>query len=154
MNVVVSGSFDPITLGHMDIISRALSLFGHVTIGVGVNIGKGYMSDMETRVAMVKAACEGLNVDVFPMDGMLVDFCVAHDAPVVIRGARSSSDFEYEWALARMNASIQPIETIILPANETYAWLSASFVRSVANAGGDISAYIPQGALALMKKEF
>jgi pantetheine-phosphate adenylyltransferase len=153
VNVVVSGSFDPITLGHMDVISRAVTLFGHVTVGVGFNLGKGYMFDMDTRVAMVRAACEGLDVEVWPMEGLLVDFCAAHDATVVVRGARSGSDFEYEWALARMNASLSPIETVVLPANEVHAYLSSTFVRSVADTGGDISAYVPHGALALMKKE-
>ena len=154
MRAVVPGSFDPFTLGHWDVVSRAARLFEHVVIGVGVNIGKQNMFDMDTRVEMAREAIGELdNVSVAPMEGLLVDFCAYHSATVVVRGARSGSDFEAEWAMAVMNHSLGRVETIVLPASPTVGFISSTLVRSVALAGGDVTPYVPHNVSIFLQKE-
>ncbi len=154
MKVAVTGSFDPITLGHMDVIERARRVFGAVVVGVGVVTGKSLMFSLEARVSMVKAACADLRgVEVFPMDGLAVDFCTCHGAQAIVRGARSGSDFDAEWSMARFNHSLKGVDTVIFPASEELAFLSSTFVRSVVQAGGDVSRYVPSAVLGLMEKE-
>ena len=154
MKAVVSGSYDPFTLGHLDVVTRASQLFDEVLVAVGVNIGKYSMFDMDTRVAMALEAVSNLNrVSVAPMEGLLVDFCRLHGASVVVRGARSGADFDAEWAMARMNSSLSGIETIIVPAAGEVSFISSTLVRQIVKAGGDCSGYVPEGVLRVMKKE-
>jgi len=154
VKAVVPGSFDPFTLGHWDVVSRASRLFDHVIVGVGVNIGKQNLFPMEHRVAMARDAVSDLgNVTVAPMEGLLVDFCAQHGAGVAVRGARSGADFEAEWAMAAMNASLGKVETIILPASPTVGFISSTLVRSVSIAGGDVTPYVPANVSSYMQKE-
>ncbi|MDR0285822.1 MAG: pantetheine-phosphate adenylyltransferase [Propionibacteriaceae bacterium] len=154
MKAVVPGSFDPFTLGHRDIVQRAARLCDHVVVAVGVNNTKRTMFTMDRRVELARAGVAGLtNVSVAAMTGLLVDFCHDHGAAVVVRGARSGADFDAEWAMATMNASLGAVETIILPAAAAIGYISSTLVRSVAEAGGDISAYVPSSVFSLMQKE-
>lgn len=154
MKAVVPGSFDPFTLGHLDIVTRASRLFDEVIIAVGVNIGKQNMFEMDRRVEMVLGAIGKLdNVSVAAMEGLLVDFCQSHGASVVVRGARSGADYDAEWAMATMNSSLADVETVILPASPKVGFISSTLVRSVARAGGDVSAYVPDNISISMKKE-
>ena len=154
MKAVMSGSFDPITLGHWDILARAARLFDHVIIGVGVNCGKQSLFTIQQRVDMVSQAIANLdNVSVAAMPGLLVDFCRDHGATVVVRGARSGGDFESEWAMSAVNASLGGVETVILPAAAAVSFVSSTLVRSVILAGGDASAYVPENVLMPLLKE-
>jgi len=151
---VLPGSFDPITLGHWDVVTRAAHLFDHVILGVGVNCGKNSLFTIEQRVSMVSQAIAGLpNVSVEAMPGLLVDFCRDHDATVVVRGARNGSDFEWEWAMAAANASLGEVETVILPASAAVGFISSTVVRSVILAGGDATAYVPTNVSIPLPKE-
>ena len=148
------GSFDPFTLGHWDIAVRASRLFEAVIIGVGVHSGKQSLFSVQTRLEMARGAVESLaNVEVALMDGVMVDFCKAHGATTVVRGARSGSDFEAEWAMAMMNLSLGNVETVIFPASGSVGFISSSLVRSVAQAGGDVTAYVPRNVSIVMQKE-
>ncbi len=145
MKAVVPGSFDPFTLGHLDIITRAQRWFDQVIVAVGVNSGKQNLLDMDHRVALANQAVADMpGVTVEPMEGLLVDFCRDRQIFAVVRGARSGGDFEAEWAMASLNASLGGIETIILPASATIGYISSTLVRSVILAGGDASAYLPE----------
>ncbi|MDR0488905.1 MAG: pantetheine-phosphate adenylyltransferase [Propionibacteriaceae bacterium] len=154
VKVVVPGSFDPFTLGHLDIVTRAAQLFDEVIVAVGVNIGKQNMFTMDHRVEMALGAVSKLdNVSVVPMDGLLVDFCRAHGASLVVRGARSGADFDAEWAMATMNSSLADVETLILPAATTVGFISSTLIRSVARAGGDVAAYVPENVFVSMNNK-
>ena len=154
MKAVMPGSFDPFTVGHLDLASRASRLFEQVIVAVGVNIGKASMFTMDLRVEMALEAVSNLdNVSVAPMEGLLVDFCRAQGATVVVRGARGGADFEAEWAMAMMNASLDHVETVILPSTPSVGFISSTLVRSVARAGGDVSAYVPKNVSIVMQKE-
>jgi len=153
VKAVVPGSFDPFTLGHWDVVSRASRLFDQVIVGVGVNIGKQSMFDMDSRVEMAREAVDELdNVNVAPMEGLLVDFCACHGAAVVVRGARGGADFEAEWAMAVMNHSLGRVETIVLPASPSVSFISSTLVRSVALAGGDVAPYVPHNVSIFMQR--
>ncbi len=144
MKVVMPGSFDPFTIGHLDILERAVQLFDQVIVAVGTNSGKRNLIGMERRVELIGQVTAGMaQVSVEAMDGLLVDFCRARGVTVVVRGARSGADFEAEMAMAALNASLGGVETIVLPASATIGYISSSLVRSVALAGGDVSAYVP-----------
>jgi len=154
VKAVVSGSYDPFTLGHHDIVARASQLFDEVIVAVGVNLGKQTMFDLDLRVEMVRTAVAGFdNVSVAAMEGLLVDFCREHQANVVVRGARGGADFEAEWSMAMMNTSLGEVETVVLPASTSVSFISSTLVRSIARAGGDVSPYVPSNVSALMQKE-
>jgi len=144
MKAVMPGSFDPFTLGHWDVLARAARLFDEVIVAVGMNIGKQSLFTTDERVAMVRQAVAGLpSVTVAAFDDLLVDFCLAQGATVVVRGARGGADFEAEWAMANMNHSLGGIETVILPASPKVSFISSTLVRQVARAGGDVTPYVP-----------
>ncbi|MCL2471030.1 MAG: pantetheine-phosphate adenylyltransferase [Propionibacteriaceae bacterium] len=154
MKAVVPGSFDPFTLGHQDVVVRASRLFDQVVVAVGVNIGKQSLFDVDRRVAMVRDAVASLgNVSVAALDGLAVDFCREHGASVLVRGARSGADYEAEWAMAMMNASMEDVETIVLPAAAAVSFISSTLVREVARAGGDIARFVPANVVVSMQKE-
>jgi pantetheine-phosphate adenylyltransferase len=154
VKAVVPGSYDPLTLGHLDVVTRAARLFDEVVVAVGVNNTKSYLFEMDTRLALATEALSGLdNVSVLAMKGLLVDFCHDQQADVVVRGARSGADFEAEWAMAAMNASLGNVETLVLPSAPQVGFLSSTLVRSVARAGGTIAAYVPANVAMAMEKE-
>ncbi|NLB68167.1 MAG: pantetheine-phosphate adenylyltransferase [Lentisphaerae bacterium] len=144
--VVYPGTFDPLTLGHFDLISRACRLFENVLLAVAADSTKtGYMFSCEERVAMAKEVVEEMpNVRVEIMDGMLVDFVRQFNAHVVLRGLRAYSDFEYEFRMALTNRKLAPeIETIFMMPNEEHSYVSSSTVREVAQYAGDTSLFVP-----------
>lgn len=154
------GTFDPITIGHMDIIQRAARVVDHLVIGVAKNAGKGPLFDTKTRVKMIEREVADLNgknlgnITVRPFDNLLMHF--AHDlgASVIIRGLRAASDFEYEIQMAAMNYRMNPdIETVFLTATEGTQFVSSRFVKEIARLGGDISPFVcPRIAADLGKK--
>jgi len=141
---VVPGSYDPFTLGHLDIVERAARLFGEVVVAVGVNSTKDYLFSFAERLDLARASCQGLpGVTVAGMDGLLVDFCRAHGAGTIVKGARSGHDFEAELAQAQMNASYSGVETLVLPTSAAWGYISSTLVRQLARGGGDVSDYVP-----------
>lgn len=152
MKVLCPGSFDPITVGHLDIIRRAHTLFGEVVVGIGNNSLKKYLFTFDERVALVEGATEGLDgVTVEAMDGLLVDFCQERGIGAVVKGIRFGADFDFELQQAHMNHDMGALDTILLPAARDHVTLSSTIIRQVHALGGDVSAYVPanvQQALA------
>ncbi|WP_040281855.1 pantetheine-phosphate adenylyltransferase [Tessaracoccus massiliensis] len=152
MKVLCPGSFDPITVGHLDIIERAHALFGEVVVAIGNNSTKNYLFTFDERVALVRGATEGLEgVTVEGMDGLLVDFCRERGIGAVIKGIRFGADVDFELQQAHMNRDLGGIDTVLLPAAKDHVTLSSTIIRQVHSLGGDVSAYVPAnvaGALA------
>ena len=145
---VYPGSFDPITVGHLDIVVRGSALFDRVIVAVAPassNPEKRPLFDLEERMALVRAACaDRENVTVQPLTGLLVDFAAAHGARVVIKGLRAVSDFEYELAMALMNHRLRPeIDALYLMASAEHSFISSSLVREVARLGGALDGLVP-----------
>ena len=145
MTAIYPGSFDPITLGHLDVIRRAARLFGRVVVCVVYNSNKRSAFTLEERMEMVRRATENMeNVEVDMWDGLLVDYAVRHDFPVVVRGLRAVTDFEYEFMMALTNKKMKSqVETVFLASDERYTYLSSSTVREIAEYGGDVSQFVP-----------
>jgi pantetheine-phosphate adenylyltransferase len=144
-----SGSFDPITNGHTDIIQRALALVDELVIGIGVHHGKVPLFTAEERIAMVEAEARTLarkhggKVHVATFGGLVVDAAREHGAGIIIRGLRDGTDFDYEMQMAGMNGAMAPgIETVFLPASTETRHIAASLVRQIAAMGGDVSAFV------------
>jgi pantetheine-phosphate adenylyltransferase len=141
---VCPGSFDPVTKGHLDIIGRASRLFDEVIIGVLINQHKTGLFTVEERIEMLREVTKPYgNVRVESFRGLLVDFCRAQDAAVVIKGLRAVSDFDYELQMAQMNIGLSGVESLFMPTNPLYSFLSSSLVKEVAKWGGDVSPYVP-----------
>jgi pantetheine-phosphate adenylyltransferase len=141
---VCPGSFDPVTNGHVDIVGRASRLFDEVIIGVLINQHKTGLFTIEERIEMLRDVTKPYgNVRVESFRGLLVDFCRAQDAAVVIKGLRAVSDFDYELQMAQMNIGLSGVESLFMPTNPLYSFLSSSLVKEVAKWGGDVSPYVP-----------
>ena len=142
---IYPGSFDPVTLGHIDIIKRGSHITDELIVGVLRNNAKMPLFSVEERVKMLEEVTKDLpNVKIIPFDGLLVDFVRDMDASVVIRGLRAITDFEYELQMAQTNYKLAPdVEYIFLPTNLQYSYLSSSMVKEVAAFGGDISNFVP-----------
>jgi pantetheine-phosphate adenylyltransferase len=138
------GSFDPVTNGHIDIISRAGTLFDEVVVAVGVNASKSRLFSPQERIEMLGTAVEPYpNVRVAGFDGLLTDFCREHEVHAIVKGLRAVSDFDYELQMAQMNASLSGIETVFVPTSPEYSFLASSLVKEVARFGGDVSGLVP-----------
>ena len=150
------GTFDPITLGHEDLVRRATVLFDRVVVAIADNpSGKAPLFSTEERVAMAANSLSDLkNVDVQGYTGLTVDFARDHGLRVIIRGLRAVSDFEYEFQLATMNRHLtDEVETAFLTPTEKYMFISSSLVKEVAELGGDVSEFVsPKVKLALMER--
>ena len=141
---IYPGSFDPVTLGHLDIIERTSKMFDRVIIGVLNNKSKSPLFSVEERVNMLKEVTANLpNVDVQSFEGLLIDFVRKNDARVIVRGLRAITDFEYELQMAQTNRVIAPeVDTIFLTTNLRYSYLSSSIVKEIAEFDGEISAFL------------
>ncbi len=149
---VYPGSFDPITLGHVDVLQRAAGVFDRVVVGVLVNPRKAPIGEAESRVAAIREAIGGAlpdlaaRIDVRAFDGLTVDACRAVDARHIVRGLRAVSDFEAELQMAHMNHRLAPdIDTVFFMTALEYGYLSSSLVREIARFGGDVTAMVPPG---------
>ena len=152
---IVPGSFDPITLGHLDIISRASRLFERVVVCVVANANKKTMFTLEERKEHVRRVTAHLpNVEVDSWYGLLVDYADRYEEPVVVRGLRAVSDFEYEFMMALTNKKLNHrVETAFLASDEKYTYLSSSGVKEIAHFGGDFKQFVPELIYdAVMKK--
>lgn len=140
---VCPGSFDPVTVGHLDVIGRAADLYDAVVVAVGTNVSKNALFDPAERVAMLQEACvEWPSVSVAPFSGLLVDFCRQQGVDVIVKGLRSGGDYDYELAMAQMNRRLTGVDTAFLPTAPELAFVSSSLVREVASLGGDVSAFL------------
>ncbi len=141
---VCPGSFDPVTNGHLDIISRASRLFDEVVVAVGVNKSKRRLFTAEERMEMLQDVCSGFdNVEVAGFEGLLTTFCAERDIHAIVKGLRAVSDFDYELQMAQMNASLADVETVFVPTSPEYSFLASSLVKEVATFGGDVSGLLP-----------
>lgn len=143
------GTFDPITLGHTDVIDRAIGLFDRIVIGIGVNSNKQPMFSLEQRIGWIKHIYrEQPVIDVQTYEGLTVEFCRRIDARFILRGIRNIGDYEYEKSIADMNRVLQPgIETIFLACSPVYSSFSSTIVRDVIRHHGDASAFLPPGVI-------
>jgi pantetheine-phosphate adenylyltransferase len=145
LTALCPGTFDPVTNGHLDIIGRAAETFDAVIVGALENPSKQPMFTLEERVAMLKEACAGMaGVSVVSFRGLLVDFARAQDAGVIVKGLRAVSDYEYEIQMAQMNHRLAGVETVFIPTNPSWSFLSSSLVKEVAKLGGDVAGLVPE----------
>lgn len=139
------GSFDPITLGHYDIIHRALDLFDEIVVAIGVNNDKNYMFSIEQRKAFIEQAFAGESkVKVATYQGLTVDYCKEIRAQFILRGLRNPADFEFEKAIAHTNCTLSKIETVFLLTAASTSFISSSIVRDVLRNGGDYTVLVPE----------
>ncbi|GAA1890180.1 pantetheine-phosphate adenylyltransferase [Asanoa iriomotensis] len=147
------GSFDPVTNGHLDVIGRTSRLFDEVIVGVLINQSKSGLFSVDERIAMLGEATAGYgNVRILSFQGLLVDFCRSVEAAVVVKGLRAVSDFDYELKMAQMNIGLAGVETLFMPTNPLYSYLSSSLVKEVAKWGGDVSAHVPDYVFAALRE--
>ena len=147
------GSFDPVTNGHLDIVGRAAHLYDEVIVAVFVNESKQSMFTVDERRAMLEeATAEYPNVRIDAFHGLIVDYCKAHDVPVIVKGLRAVSDFDYELQMAQMNRGLAGVDTLFMPTNPEYSFLASSLVKEIAKWGGDVSSLVPSNVLTLLRE--
>lgn len=153
---VCAGTFDPMTLGHLDVIERAARIFPRVVIAVATNPGKNPLFGLDERIALVSestAHLEGIEIQSF--DGLLVDFAESIEVRMIVRGLRAFSDFEYEFQMALTNRKLRPeIETIFLMPKQDFSYISSSNVREVAQLGGDTTQFVPPPVQQALEARF
>jgi pantetheine-phosphate adenylyltransferase len=142
---VCPGSFDPVTNGHLDIISRAAQLYDEVVVAVLINKTKTSLFSVEERLDLLTEVMSIYpNVRVDSFHGLLVDYCKANSIPVIVKGLRAVSDFDSELKMAQMNRGLAGIDTLFMPTNPEYSFLASSLVKEIATYGGDVSKLIPK----------
>ena len=157
ITAIYPGTFDPITLGHEDLMRRAAGMFERLVVAVAVGHHKKTLFPLDERLAMVQEAaarsCPQGNVEVRAFDGLLRDFVRAHAGRVVVRGLRTGGDFEYEFQMAGMNRKLMPeVETIFLTPGEQHQYTSSTFVREIATLGGEVAEFVSPGVLARLNE--
>ncbi len=146
------GSFDPVTNGHLDIISRAAAIFDEVVVAVGINASKNRLFTADERMQMLRevvAPYDNVSVDCF--EGLLTDFCRRRGVLAIVKGLRAVSDFDYELQMAQMNSTLAGIETVFVPTSPEYSFLASSLVKEVAGFGGDVSSLVPASVLTRLQ---
>lgn len=158
---VYPGTFDPITNGHLDIVTRSLRLVDHLIVGVAASAGKSPMFSLEERVAMAKREVAAMDLppgkvaEVRPFGNLLMNFALECNAKFIIRGLRAVSDFEYEFQMCGMNVRLNPdIETVFLMASERNQFISSRFVKEVGRLGGDVSEFVPPQVRVELQERF
>jgi pantetheine-phosphate adenylyltransferase len=153
---IYPGTFDPITLGHIDIIERARRIFDKLFVAIGVNQEKSTLFSLDERLAFLREATAKMdNVEVISFDGLLVELVQQLDATAIVRGMRVMSDFEYEFQLAILNRKIyNNAETIFLIPSEPYIFLNSTVVKSIAQNGGDVEQFVPKCVEEALKIKF
>jgi len=141
---IFPGSFDPITLGHYDIIKRGVTLFDEVIVAIGINADKNYMFSLEERIRFIEATfANEPKIKLMTYKGLTVDFCKDVDAQFILRGLRNPADFEFEKAIAHTNRHLSTIETVFLLTASKTSYISSSIVRDVIRNGGDYTKFVP-----------
>ncbi len=143
---IYPGSFDPVTYGHLDVLNRAVAIFGDVIIAVANNASKQYMFTLQERVTLVKEATAGMRgVTVDSFDGLIIDYARQKKTKVLIRGMRMTSDFEYEFRITLTNRRLaEDIETVFLMPSEKHSFVSSSLLKEIAKYDADISSFVPK----------
>jgi len=140
---VYPGTFDPVTLGHLDLIRRGCDLFGRLAVAVAENASKDPLFTVGERVEMLRAETRGLPVEVDSFGGLVVEYCRRRGYGVILRGLRTVSDFEYEFQMALTNRALaSDVETVFMMANEKYAYLSSRLIKEVLGSGGDVGGFL------------
>jgi pantetheine-phosphate adenylyltransferase len=155
ITAIYPGTFDPITKGHVDLVERAVKMFGRVVVAVAENQNKAPLFSLDERVDLARASLKGMDtVEVLGFDTLLVEFARATESQVILRGLRAVSDFEFEFQLAGMNRHLGPeIETVFMTPSERYAFISSSLIREISRLGGDVSEFVPDAVqVALSQK--
>lgn len=152
-SAVYSGTFDPFTLGHFDVVQRAAGLFDQLVIAVAVAHHKKTLFSLEKRVQLAQAATNNIaNITVLPFDGLIMDFCAAQGACAVVRGIRNLTDFDYETQMAAMNRKLLPqVESVFLLPDAALACISSTLVREISKLGGDVRLMVPPSVLAALQ---
>ena len=152
---ILPGSFDPITMGHIDVLRRALKIFDKIIIAVGENPNKKYLFTAEERKKQIKEAAKGLNVEIDHFSGLLIDFAKKKNATAIVRGLRAVSNFDYEFQSALMNRKLNRyIETIFIMTRGMYCYLSSSPVKETASLGAKLNGMVPENVEKALKKKF
>ncbi|PYG01550.1 Phosphopantetheine adenylyltransferase [Georgenia satyanarayanai] len=151
---VCPGSFDPVTLGHLDVVRRARGMFDEVVLAVAHNSRKSYLFALEQRVALAREAVEGMDVRVDVVDGLLADYCRRVGAAAVVKGLRGGADFDAEQPMALMNRHLSGIETVFLVGDGALAHVASSLVKDVARHGGDVSDLVPPAVAHALREAF
>lgn len=154
MKVLIPGSFDPPTNGHIDVISRCAKVFDEVLVGVIVNPSKKSLLSTETRELMLnEILSETTNITIKTFEGLLVDFAKDNDVKAIVKGLRAMTDFDYEFQMAQMNSNLADFETIFIPASPEYGYVSSSMVKEIDSYGGDISKLVPKNVFKRMQDD-
>ncbi len=153
---IYPGTFDPITHGHLDIVTRAANMFDHVLLAIANSDRKNPMFNLEERIALAKEVTTHLdNVEVVGFSELMANFAKKQQATILIRGVRSVSDFEYEWQLANMNRHFMPeLESVFLLPSQNLSFVSSSLIKDVARHDGDVSSFLPESVAQAMLKKF
>ena len=153
LRVVCPGSFDPVTNGHLDIISRTAAMYDEVVVAVLINVTKKSMFTVDERVEMLgEVTGQYGNVKVERFHGLLVDFCAANGITAVVKGLRAVSDFEYEMQMAQMNYRMAKVETLFMTTNPQFSFLSSSLIKEIARYGGDVSGLVPEPVASRLRR--
>jgi pantetheine-phosphate adenylyltransferase len=153
---IYPGSFDPVTLGHLDIIKRSAEMFDQLIVGVLNNTAKSPLFSLEERVNMLENVVSDMpNVKVVGFEGLLVDFARQNDIKVIVRGLRAVTDFEYELQIAQSNRKVAPdIDTVFLTTNIAYSYLSSSVVKEYASFGVDVKDFVPEAVQGILREKY
>lgn len=155
LRAIYPGSFDPVTLGHLDIIRRSANIADELIVGILSNKAKTPLFSVEERVRMLEEVTKDLsNIKIIPFEGLLVEFAKQMEVKVIVRGLRAITDFEYELQMSQTNHKIEPdIETLFLTTSLEYSFLSSTTVKEVASFGGDISQFVPEVIVERIQKK-
>lgn len=154
---VYPGTFDPITNGHLDVLTRALGIFQHVIVTIAPNIRKNPLFSTDERMQFIRDALpeHASRLEFAVFEGLLVDFCRSRNARVIVRGLRALADFEYEFQFAHMNRRLAPgVDTVFFMTDERNHYVSSSLVKEVASLGGDVTGLVPPSVLAALRARY
>ena len=155
MKVLIPGSFDPPTFGHLDVIHRSINIFEDVLIGVISNPSKEPMFDGATRKLMIEENLEPSNspVEIKVFEGLLVDFAKQNEIEAIVKGVRAMTDFDYEFQMAQVNKELDRLETLFVPAKPEYGYVSSSLVKEIFRLGGDVTSFVPSSVIERLNNE-
>ena len=153
-----SGTFDPITFGHLDIIKNAMSIFDHLIIGIGEHHNKSSLIKIDNRLLLIKESLNEFdinldNIDIIIFNGLLVDVLKKHNCNIIVRGVRDSSDLNYELKMSHMNNMLsKDVKTVFMPTGNKYSYISSTIVKQIYNLGGDVSNFVPKNVINFLNE--